>query len=78
MTLEEIIEQYPEEQFMTVPEFDEAVIGVEYNSMRLVYSIKEILNILRYNTSEEDAMEHFTYNIAREYIGEKTAIFIWD
>ena len=27
--------------------------------------------------SEEDALEHFDYNIAGSYVGETTPIFLW-
>jgi len=37
MTLEEIIEMFPEEEFLTADGFDGAIVGVEPNSMRLVY-----------------------------------------
>ena len=76
--IEDIIEQYYEEQFLKADGFDDAVIGVEENEMRLIYSVSKCLEILMLEMSELDAMEHFTYNVSGSYVGEKTPIWCWD
>jgi hypothetical protein len=44
-----------------------------------VYSVKKIIAILvSEGMSEEDAMEHFYFNIAGSYMGEKTPIYVHD
>ena len=61
-------------------EFDSAVLG---KSQRIgmedciVYDVNEVLLILMQDMSEEDALEHFDYNIAGSYVGETTPIFLW-
>tara|TARA_R110000803_G_C11761895_1_gene294044 strand:+ start:234 stop:476 length:243 start_codon:yes stop_codon:yes gene_type:complete len=76
--IEDIIEQYYEEQFLKADGFDDAVIGVEENEMRLIYSVSKCLEILMLEMSELDAMEYFTYNVSGSYVGEKTPIWCWD
>ena len=74
----EQIEQYYEEDFLIADGFDEAIIGVEENEMRLIYSVSKCLNILEQDMSELDALEFFTYNVSGAYVGEKTPIWCWD
>ena len=38
MNLEEIIEMFPDEEFLTADGFDGAIVGVEPNTMKLVYN----------------------------------------
>lgn len=76
--LESILENYYEEEFLKADGFDEAIIGVEENSMRLIYSVKKCLEILQNDMGELDAMEYFTYNVSGAYVGEKTPIWCWD
>jgi hypothetical protein len=78
MNLEEILEMYPEEEFLKADGFDDAIIGVEPSSMRLVYNMDAMLNILISDEemTEEDALEHLDYNVYGAYVGEKTPIYI--
>lgn len=76
--LDEIIEQFSEEEFLKADGFDEAIIGIEENSMRLAYSVSKCIKILMKDMSYLDAMEHFSYNVSGAYVGEKTPIWIWD
>ena len=78
MTLEEIIEMFPEEQFLTADGFDSAIVGVEPNTMRLVYDRDKMIGILIEDEEMEeiDAIEYLEYNTWNAYVGEKTPIFI--
>lgn len=79
--IDKIIEQYQDETFLKADGFDEAIIGVceDFNyPVRLIYSVQKCLDILMIDMSEEDAMEHFTYNVSGGYVGEKTPIWCWD
>ena len=73
--LEQIIEQYYEEEILKADGFDEAVIGIDENSMRLIYSVKKCIEILCEDMSEEDAVEYFSFNVSGAYVGEKTPIW---
>jgi len=76
--LEQIFEWYPEEEFLKADDFDEAVIGVDDNSMRLIYSVSKCIEILKRDMTEEEAIEHFDFNVKGAYVGEKTPIWCVD
>ena len=73
--LEHIIEQYPEESFVVLHNYDEAILGVS-SDMRLVYDSNIIIEILGRDMSPEDAVEFFEYNIESTYFGEKSPILM--
>jgi len=78
--LEGIIEYYQDETFLKADGFDEAVIGVEVPSMRLIYSVTRIVEILitEDEMNLDDALEHFEFNIRESYVGELTPIWCDD
>ena len=76
--IDSIIESYYEEEFLIADGFDNAIIGVEESSMRLIYSVSKCLEILEGNMSEIDSLEYFTYNVSGSYVGEKTPIWCVD
>lgn len=78
MILDYILETYDDESFLKADGFDEAIIGVDENSMRLIYSVSKCIEILSQDMSEEDALEHFYYNVSGSYVGEKTPIWCID
>lgn len=77
---EDIIDQYPYDEFLFLDGFDDAVIGVAQvdEFYRVVYSQDKIINILikRDEMSEEDAVDYYEFNIHHNYFGEKTPIFM--
>lgn len=77
-TLGRIIECYDDEKFLLADGFNDAVIGIEENSMRLIYSVKKCIEILKQDMTEEEALEHFSYNVSGAYVGEKTPIWCED
>ena len=78
MTLKEIIDIYPEESFLKADGFDKAIIGIDTNSMRLVYDRNKMVDILIEDEgmTHEDAIEHLEFNTYCAYVGEKTPIYI--
>jgi len=76
--LEKIIENFYDEEFLKANGFDDAVIGLEKNEMRLIYSVSKCIKILNIDMSIDDALEHFTYNVSGAYVGKKTPIWCWD
>jgi hypothetical protein len=76
--LDEIVKSFPEESFLKADGFDEAIIGVDENSMRLVYSVSKCLDILGVDMDFTDAWEHFSFNVSGSYVGEKTPIWCFD
>lgn len=73
--LEQILENYSDEEFLIIDGFDEAIIGIDLNSMRLIYSVDSCIDILANHMDYEDAIEYFDFNIRCAYVGEKTPIF---
>ncbi len=76
--LDIILENYPDEEFLTADGFNDAIIGVDTKSMVLIYSVTKCLEILMCDMNEEDAMEYFEYNVSGAYMGEKTPIWCYD
>jgi len=80
--LEWIMESYPDEKFIIADGFDAAIIGVDINSMKLIYSVKRAIEILqedRQPDDEEDsAADHFFYNVAHACVGPDTPIWCDD
>jgi hypothetical protein len=73
----EIIESYGEETLFA-DGFDEAIIGIDLNSMRVIYSISKCIEVLMEDMEEIDAIEHFDYNVFGAWVGEKTPIWCRD
>jgi hypothetical protein len=77
--LNEILENYPDDSFLTADGFDDAVIGLDEQSMRLVYSVSKCIAILKgEGMTEEDALEHFSFNVSGAYVGDQTPIWCND
>ena len=76
--LEQIVENFDDEVMLKADGFDDAVIGLDTLSMRLIYSVTKCLEILETEMNESDAMEYFTFNVSGSYVGEKTPIWCWD
>lgn len=76
--LENILEYYSDEEILKAEGFDEAILGYDELSGRLIYSVQKCLDILVEDMSYEDALEHFSFNISGAYVGEKTPIWCVD
>tara|TARA_R110000868_G_scaffold403407_1_gene680611 strand:+ start:160 stop:420 length:261 start_codon:yes stop_codon:yes gene_type:complete len=77
--LESILEMHPEENFLIADGFNDAVIGYEQSSMRLIYSTIECIRILQAEgMTYEDALDHFYYNVEGSYVGDQTPIWCND
>lgn len=78
--LEEIVDSFPDIKFLKADGLDKAVIGFDETSERLIYSVSKILQILMEDDgmTDEEALEHYYYNIVGAYVGEKTPIYCFD
>lgn len=75
--LNQILELYPDDTFTIADGFDDAIIGVDDNNLKIVYNIDEVINILiREGMSVDDAIEYYEYNIVGSYVGLNTPSFI--
>jgi hypothetical protein len=79
MMLDDIIRNFPESEFLKADGFDAAVIGLEEKSGKLIYSARKIIQILiEEGLSEEDALDHYYYNVEGAYVGDLTPIYCFD
>jgi hypothetical protein len=77
--LEIIIENYQDEEILKADGFDDAVIGIDANSVRLIYSVQKCIEVLKNDGMDEmDAVEYFEFNVLGAYVGEKTPIWCND
>lgn len=77
--LSDILQSYPDEKFLIADGFDDAIIGVDLMTMKLIYSVSKCINILMSEEmTEEEAEEFFEFNVSGAYMGEKTPIWCYD
>ena len=78
--IEKLVDWYPEESLLIADGFNDAIIGIDESSMRVIYSVKKCIEILCLDNDMDvdDAIEHFEYNVRGSYIGERTPIWCDD
>jgi hypothetical protein len=76
--IDKISEWFPEEEILKADGFDEAIIGIDTNEMRLIYSVSKCVQILCKDMNEEEAVEFFDFNVRGSYVGDKTPIWCVD
>ena len=78
ITREELEADY--ENLCTADGLDEAIIGIDRHSQRVIYSVREVINILmtRDEMSMEDALDYYGYNIEGSWVGDQTPIWCYD
>jgi hypothetical protein len=64
--LQQILDNYPDQPFVILDGLDKAVIGVDQNAERLVYSINDIVDcFVEQGMEPDEAIEFYEYNTAR-------------
>jgi hypothetical protein len=60
--------------------FDDAVIGIDESSMRVIYSSGKCIEILMLQSEMllDQAIEFFEFNVKGSYVGDKTPIWCED
>ena len=77
--LEGIVEYFQDEEILKADGFDDAVIGIDIGTMRLIYSVTRCVEILIVGGMDmNDAIEYFDFNVRGGYVGEKTPIWCDD
>ena len=77
--LNSIVDRYEDEDILIATGLDKAVIGIDQNTTRLIYSYTKIIQILMEDDmTREEAEEWFGYNIQSAWFGEKTPIYCMD
>lgn len=75
--IEQIVEKYEPGEFIIIDGFDMAIIGWCQSNEKLIYSVQKCIHILTEYMNEDDAIEHFEFNV-RPCCGENTPIFCDD
>lgn len=81
MTREDIFDLYPDEEFMFADGYDDAIIGIDEEDLRVVYSISGCIDsLIEDGMTREEALEWYEYNTVRAnpYMGDKRPIFLQD
>lgn len=76
--LNELYDMYPDDDFLRMEGFDDAILGVEEKTKRLVYSKSKIMRQLIRSMDYETAMDYFYHNIDGVWVGDKTPIIVND
>ena len=74
----ELYGDHDEEGLLFADGFDDAIIAICPNSLRIVYSRSKVIEILSEDMSTEDAVDYAEYNTFNAYVGEKTPIWVED
>ena len=69
---------YEEEELLKADGFDDAIIGIDEQTMRLIYSVSKCIEILSNDMSRAAAVDYFYFNMEPAYVGEKTPIWCTD
>ena len=78
--LDGIVNYYEDVDILTADGFDEAVIGIDDKTMRVIYSVTKCIGILmtEMDTGMEEAVEFFEFNVKGAEVGDKTPIWCED
>lgn len=76
--IDQLHEMYPELEFLQADGFDDAIIGLEPLSGKVIYDIDLMVEVLitQEELSHQDAIEYLDYNVLNAYVGENTPIYI--
>jgi len=76
--IDKIMDSYLDQELIKADGFDDAIIGIDCQSLRLIYSAKKCIEILMRHTDEEDARLFYQEEIAIAWFGNRTPIFCDD
>lgn len=82
MTREELLEEYGDLvgdiQLVTVDGYDDAILGIDSKSYRVIYDADEMVDILMEteDLTEEEALEYLDYNVFNTWLGDQTPIYL--
>jgi len=77
MNRQHLAELHSDEDLLFMDGYDDAIIGIEEMSNKVVYSVPKIIEILmKQGATRENAIEFYEYNQLGAYVGERTPIFV--
>ena len=74
---EQLLAFVPDDTLLFADGFDDAIIGLDTLSLKVVYSKQQMIEILvSEDMTLEDAIEFLEYNTWNTYVGEQTPIYV--
>ena len=73
---EKILAFVPDEELLFADGFDDAIIGLDTQDLRVVYSKQKMISILEPQMGLDDAIEYLEYNTWCAFVGEQTPIYV--
>lgn len=67
-----------ETPYLRADGFNDAIIGICMASQRVIYDKFKMIEILKEDMDEEEAIEYLAYNVWGAYVGEYTPIYMDD
>jgi len=75
--IDKLHEMYPEIELLQADGFDDAIIGLEPLSGKIIYDIDRMVGVLvEEGLSSEEAIEYLDFNVLNAYVGENTPLYI--
>ena len=77
MTKQDVLNTYPDEEFLFADGFDDCIIGIDYQSNRVIYDINKCLDelVLGQKMPRPEAIDYFYFNTVQAFVGEQTPIW---
>ena len=73
---EKILAFVPDEELLFADGFDDAIIGLDTQDLRVVYSKQKMISILEPQMGLDDAIEYLEYNTWCAFVGAQTPIYV--
>lgn len=75
--IDKLHEMYPDLELLQADGFDNAIIGLEPLSGRVIYDIDKMVIVLtEEGLTTTEAIEYLDYNVLNAYVGDNTPIYI--
>jgi len=73
-----ILKFYSKDNFVSIRNYDNCIIGIDVKSKRLIYSVSLFIETLKKKMEESDAIDYFYDNIYEKFTGENKPILCED
>ncbi len=73
---EQLLKFVPDDTLLFADGFDDAIMGLDTNSLRVVYSKQKMIECLLKDMELDDAIEYLEFNTWGAYVGEQTPIYV--
>ena len=73
---EKILAFVPDEELLFADGFDDAIIGLDTQDLRVVYSKQKMISILEPQMGLDNAIEYLEYNTWCAFVGGQTPIYV--